>query len=79
MKIKVVSLKGVLYSGEGKSFNVPTQSGEITVLDHHRPLITILKKGSGKITNGEGKENKFEIAGGFLEVNTENEVVALVD
>jgi len=79
MELKVLSLKGVEYEGEITSFNVQTTSGEITVLDHHRPLITILKKGRAIITNMENSKTELEINSGFLEVSPDNQINVLID
>ncbi|KKU69653.1 MAG: hypothetical protein UX94_C0019G0005 [Parcubacteria group bacterium GW2011_GWA2_47_21] len=46
MKLTIYSLKGVEFEGEAASFNVRAEDGEITVLDHHRPLITLLAGGA---------------------------------
>ncbi len=68
MKLKIFNLKGVAYEGEIISLNAKTMSGEITVLDHHRPLITILKKGELKIVSKTGERKNIPARGGFLEV-----------
>lgn len=41
--------------------------GELGILPHHAPLMTILKPGSLKITQG-GQEQLLFVGGGFLEV-----------
>jgi F-type H+-transporting ATPase subunit epsilon len=79
MFVSVYSLKRTLFEGEAAAINVQTISGEITVLDHHRPLITMLKKGVLKITDSEKKEQFFNVASGFLEVGTDNRAKLLVD
>ena len=56
MKLGVYSLKKVLFQGDAKSVNCNTRSGEITILDNHEPLISILEKGTMTIVDGEGKE-----------------------
>jgi F-type H+-transporting ATPase subunit epsilon len=70
MKLGIYSLKKVLYEGEASSVNAKTASGEITILDNHAPLISILKKGVIKIIDGVNKEHYFPIGGGFLEVRS---------
>ena len=55
MKIGVYSLQKVLYEGNVESVNCQTVSGEITILEHHRPLISILKAGIMKIVDKEKK------------------------
>jgi F0F1-type ATP synthase epsilon subunit len=79
MKLRVYSLKEVLFEGEAKALNLKTEIGEITILDHHRPLITVLKEGPVKITLTEGGNKFLKSAGGFLEVKPGNEVSVLID
>jgi F-type H+-transporting ATPase subunit epsilon len=79
MKLRVYSLKEVLFEGEAKALNLKTEIGEITILDHHRPLITVLKEGPVKITLVGGEEKFLKSAGGFLEVKPGNEVSVLIN
>lgn len=78
MNFQVLSLKGIEYSGEIKSVNAKTTSGEITVLDHHLPLITVL---SGRliIKDTNGIEKTIPLKSGFLEVSEGNKASALID
>lgn len=79
MKLALYSLEGVQYEGEATSLNIRTTSGEITVLDHHRPLITILTAGMGTITTDTGEKISIPIRSGFLEVDADNTLTALID
>ena len=78
MQLQVISLKGVQYEGDIKSVNVKTTSGEITVLDHHLPLITVRAKGQLVVTDASGKETVIHTESGFLEVKDGNQAVALI-
>ena len=82
MKLSVYSLKNVLFQGEALSLNCKTISGEITVLDKHETLITVLAAGVLKVVEnsptGEKKEHFFPITSGFLEVKPSNEVRCIV-
>ncbi len=71
--------KGVVFEGEASSLNVKTTSGDITILDRHRPLMTELRQGTATVIKADGIANQFEISGGFLEVNQSNHVLLLVD
>ena len=79
MKLNIYSLKNILYHGEASALNCKTVSGEITVLDHHRPLISVLSKGVVKVTDAGAKDHYFEIDSGFLEVRDTNEARLLVE
>ena len=78
MRTKILSPQGVLYEGEAVSFNVTTKSGEITVLDHHHPLLTMLAKGRGILETSQGERREIPVGGGILEVGSPNNLTVLV-
>ena len=78
MKLNIISLKGIEFTGEVAGFNVKTTSGEITILNHHKPLITILKNGTAYIMQRNGERLPLEINSGFLEMSLNNELNVLV-
>ena len=49
------------FDGDVSSINLRTTSGEITVLDNHRPLITELTKGAAVIIKNNGDKLNFDI------------------
>jgi len=91
VKLSIYSLKKVLFSGEADSLNCKTMIGEITVLNNHQALISVLAKGVMKVVESrpqsntspsdkfEGASHFFEIKSGFLEVRKNNEVICIVD
>lgn len=79
MTLGVYSLQKVLFRGEATSVNLKTAMGEITVLDHHRPLISVLRKGVMKILDKNGKERYIAVSSGFLEVRSGSEARILVE
>ena len=79
MKLSVYSLKKVLYDGEIESLNCKTKSGDITVLDHHEPLISALEAGPLKIIDKEKKEHYIPVSNGFLEIGSGNRVKLIVE
>lgn len=79
MKVKALSLKGVLYDGDSSAVNIQTTSGEITIMDHHRPLISVLTDGRAKIHLPAGGIKEIPVKSGFLEVDTTNSVTVLLD
>jgi len=79
MTLGVYSLKKVLYQGDAVSVNCRTKNGEITILNHHRPLISILTPGTMKIIDKEQKEHYIPVSSGFLEVRSGNEARFLVE
>jgi F0F1-type ATP synthase epsilon subunit len=79
MKLGVYSLEKVLYHGAAREVNCNTKSGEITILDHHHPLISILAKGTMKIIDEENNEHYIPVRSGFLEVDSRNQAKILVE
>jgi F0F1-type ATP synthase epsilon subunit len=78
MNLQVLSLQGIQYDGKVKSVNAQTTSGQITVLDHHLPLITVLKKGKLTIKDIANKETVIPTMSGFLEVAEGNKANVLI-
>lgn len=68
MRLGIYSLKKILFQGTAQSVNCQTENGEITILDHHRPLISILRKGVIKIVDESEKSHYLSVSSGFLEV-----------
>ena len=85
MILSIYSLKNILFQGQATSLNCHTEMGEITVLDNHEPLISVLSKGVMKVSaKGVDKDQYFEIKSGFLEVlpaqaGKPNEVRCIID
>ena len=79
MRLSVYSLKKTLFDGEARSVNCKTAVGEITILDHHKPLISILVPGVAKIVDENNKEHFANVQSGFLKGQTPNRVTLLVD
>ena len=79
MTLGVYSLEKVLFQGEASEVNCNTLRGEITILDHHAPLISILAKGTMKIIDREKKMHYIPVSGGFLEVRNGNQARVLVE
>lgn len=79
MKLKVLSLSGVEYEGEVESLNIKSSTGEITILNNHRPLITTIIKGVAEIKEAGGEKMQINVKSGFLEMRPGNELNVLVD
>lgn len=79
MKLSIYSLKNILFQGNATSLNCKTVAGEITVLDNHETLITVLSAGILKIIDLNGKEHFFPIKSGFLEVREGNEARCIIE
>ena len=78
MKLKIVTPEKTIYENEIKQISAPTTTGEITILPHHIPLVSVLNAGELKIVDDSG-EQIIAVAGGFVEIRANNEIIILAD
>ena len=76
MKLEIFTPKGIEFSDDAKEIIIPTKIGEIAVLPHHVPLISVLKAGIMKIVTVK-EEIEKEIEGGIVEVGKDKIVMLL--
>jgi len=77
MKVRIISLNGLLWQGEAKKVILPTKMGQISVLDNHFSLLSFLDKGKVIIEIADQEKKEFQVEKGFLKVN-KNEVDLLI-
>jgi F-type H+-transporting ATPase subunit epsilon len=70
MILEIVSPEATLFKGEVTSVSLPGVNGSFQVLNNHAPIVSILKKGTVKITAPNFKLNK-EVAEKFTKINEE--------
>ena len=78
LQFKIATPERVVYEDEINQVSIPTTSGEVTILPNHIPLVSVIKSGEIKIVDKDG-EHVLAIAGGFLEVRDDNEIIILAD
>ncbi len=78
LTIKIVTPERIVFEGEAESLSVMTETGEITVLPDHIPLVTSLRPGEMRLKQN-GEENLMVISTCFLEVRPGNQIVVLAD
>lgn len=76
MKLSIYSIQQTLFEGEVENLTLPTATGEITVLDGHIPLISLVNSGEVRYTHS-GTQDITKISGGVIEVRPGSEVVIL--
>ena len=64
------------FSDQALEIILPTQAGQIAVLPHHVPLISVLEAGNMVIVTAKERIEK-EIEGGILEVGKDKVVILL--
>lgn len=78
LNVSIVTAEREVYAEEGvDEITVPGSEGELTVLPHHAPLLTMIKPGIMRIVKGS-EETISTITGGFLEVR-DDRVTILAD
>ena len=72
--LEIVTPERLAYSDTVDAVVLPGSEGELGVLPHHAPLVSMLGVGELRIRKG-GTEESFAIAGGFLQVRPDKVVV----
>ena len=75
--LTIASVGETKFDGDAQSAIFPGSDGEFTVLAHHEPLVTTLKRGTISVRDSLGETKKYEIESGVLECSG-NHAVALL-
>ncbi|MBU3895769.1 ATP synthase F1 subunit epsilon, partial [Patescibacteria group bacterium] len=75
---KIITPERVIYEDEIERLTVPTESGEITVLAKHAPLVSLLKPGEIRLKK-DGNTIVMAVSTGFLEIRPNSQVYILAD
>jgi F-type H+-transporting ATPase subunit epsilon len=67
LKLEIVTIEGVVFSGDVDMVVAPGSEGELGILPRHAPLITALAYGELRVRRGEDVDC-YAIGGGFMEV-----------
>jgi len=71
MQVTVISPEQSVYQGEADSVVAPAYDGEVGILPHHAPFMTLLGDGRLTVTKGD-TVHTFRVRGGFLQVSNDN-------
>ena len=77
IKLDIVTAERVVYSGDVDEVVAPGVSGQLGILPHHAPLMTILQAGE-LVAKNSGRDEIMAISGGFLEVRPDR-IIILAD
>lgn len=78
LHFEITSPERLVLKEEIDQVSIPTTLGEITVLPGHMPLVAALVPGELRIKRN-GEQHYYAVAGGFVEVQSDNRVVILAD
>ena len=68
MEVEIITPEKIVFQGQAGCIILPTKAGEISALDHHCSLISVLSPGKIRLKNGT-EEMIFGVEGGLLEVS----------
>jgi F-type H+-transporting ATPase subunit epsilon len=74
IRLEIVTPERLVYEDDVDAVTLPGSEGELGVLPHHAPLVTMLGLGELRIRKA-GVEEHFAIVGGFLQVRPDRVVV----
>lgn len=77
LKLDIVTAERIVYSEDVDAVVAPGIEGQLGILPHHAPLMTILQAGELLVRKG-GNEDSLVISGGFLEVRPDR-IIVLAD
>ena len=79
MKLNIITPDNVLYTGDNVYLvQLPGYDGSFEVMNHHAPLISVLRKGKIKVEIKGEYPLFFDVNGGVIEV-LENDVLILAE
>ncbi len=67
MRVTVISPETAMFDGEAESVVAPAYDGQVGILPHHAPFMTLLGRGR-LVVRQAGAEKRFRVQGGFLQV-----------
>lgn len=77
IRCDIVSQDRIVYQGDADIVVVPGAAGEMGILPHHSPVLSVLRFGVIRVRSG-GQEHIFTVAGGVVEVQPDH-VTVLAD
>jgi F-type H+-transporting ATPase subunit epsilon len=78
MKIEIITPDRKVFEGDIKSIRVPGKKGSFQVLKDHAPIISTLETGPVIMVDQTGKETRYEISSGVIEVKM-NRIILLAE
>ena len=77
-KLSILTPERAVFEGDVEYVQAPGTEGYLGVLANHAALVTGLAEGTLTVRHAGGKEDRWQVAGGFLEVS-DNKATVLAD
>ena len=68
MRVLVIGPERTVFDGEAQSLVAPAYDGQVGILPHHAPFMTLLGTGTLAVRSAGGGTSNFRVQGGFLQV-----------
>jgi F-type H+-transporting ATPase subunit epsilon len=78
-KIQILTANKNIFAGEVVSLIVPTKEGQLTILNNHTPIVSVLSIGEAVVETENKEKKSFYLQGGVLEVKQNGDVSLLAD
>ncbi len=75
--LTITNVDSPLFDGAVVSITVPASEGEMTILAHHEPTVTLLKNGTVTVRVNDTDHRTFDVVNGVLEVSNNHAIVLL--
>ena len=77
-QLAILTPEHTVFDGEVEYVQAPGSEGYFGVLAHHAAMVTALASGELTVRHKGGKEDRWQVAGGFFEVS-DNRATVLAD
>jgi len=77
-ELSILTPERSVFEGAVEYVQVPGSQGYLGVLAHHAPLVTALAPGTLDVRLADGREQSWQVEGGFFEVSN-NRATVLAD
>jgi F-type H+-transporting ATPase subunit epsilon len=71
IRVDIVTAERLVFSDDADIVMVPGVDGDMGILPHHEPIMTMIKPGEVLVRKG-GEEYSIAVSGGFLEVKPDH-------
>lgn len=79
MRLTIHTIEATQFDRDVISVTLPTEAGEITILEQHLPLVSLVKPGNIKVIEPSGREEIIQFESrGFLEVLPEGRGITIL-
>jgi F-type H+-transporting ATPase subunit epsilon len=73
--VELITPEGIAFSGEAERLVVPGAAGELGILAHHAPLVSLLRPGETRLTEADGTERRYATDDGYVQVRRNHALV----